>query len=222
MNTKELRQWLSRRRESRILDRIREHLILVNSCIMKSKDFFQLWKDKDEEAAKNISEIIHQEEKTADCIEAERVDMLSSGETPEYVRSDLITFIKLADRAAGSVKRGVKNLLLLIKHEFPKGINKILEDFFELLAEEIVALIKVFDAMFKVEHTELIEIISKVDNIESALDEQYVDLKREIAYNTENVPAGALIILDHAIKDLERTSDLIEDCADMLRSIVLL
>ncbi|MHA2357302.1 MAG: DUF47 family protein, partial [Candidatus Heimdallarchaeaceae archaeon] len=139
---------------------------------MKSKDFFQLWKDKDEEAAKNISEIIHQEEKTADCIEAEIVDMLSSGETPEYVRSDLITFIKLADRAAGSVKRGVKNLLLLIKHEFPKGINKILEDFFELLAEEIVALIKVFDAMFKVEHTELIEIISKVDNIESALDEQ--------------------------------------------------
>ena len=69
---------------------------------------------------------------------------------------------------------------------------------------------------------ELIEIISKVDNIESALDKKYLDIKHEIAYNTKDVPAGALIILDHAIKDLEGTSDLIEDCADMLRSIVLL
>jgi len=222
MNTKELRHWLSRRRASRILDRIREHLIIVNSCILKSKDFYQFWIDKDEEAATNLSELIHQEEKTADCIEADIVDMLSEGKTPEYVRADLIAFIKLADKAAGSVKRGVKNLLLLIKHDFPKGIKAILSDIFDLLAQEITALIKVFDAMFKVEHEELKKIISKVDNIESAIDKKYFDLKREIAYTTEKVPAGALIILDHAIKDLEATSDLVEDCAEMIRSIALL
>lgn len=222
MSTKELKQWLSKRRESRILKRIRDHLIYVDSCIVKGKDFFKFWVAKDEEASKNMYEIIHQEEKTADSVEAEIIDMLSEGKTPEYVRADLLNFIRIADRAAGSAKRGVKNLLVLIKHEFPKGINELIGKIFDLLAEEVDSFIKAFDAMFKVEHSQLIELTSKVDSLESAIDKLYADLKYEIAYKTEKVPAGALIILDHAIKDLEDVSDLIEDCADMVRSIVLL
>ena len=148
--------------------------------------------------------------------------MLSEGNTPEYVRTDLMNFIKIADKAAGNAKRGVKNLLLIINHDFPSGIKDIIDKMFDLLAEEIDAFIKVFDAMLKVEHQELLKIISKVDQIESLMDDLYADIKLEISYNTAQVPAGALIILDHAIKDLEDVSDLVEDCADMIRSIVLL
>ncbi len=222
MSNRELRQWLSRRRESRILKRIRDHLIYVDSCIVKGKDFYKFWIEKDEEASQNMYEIIYQEEKTADSVETEIIDMLSEGQTPEYVRADLMNFIRTADKAAGNAKRGVKNLLLLIKHEFPKGINELIGKIFDLLAEEIDAFIEAFDAMFKVEHAELIKNIAKVDGIESTIDNLYADLKYEIAYNSESVPAGALIILDHAIKDLEDVSDLVEDCADMVRSIVLL
>jgi len=222
LSTKELRQWLSRRRQSRILKKIREHLVYVNSCIIKSKDFYKFWEGKDEKAAENMFEIIYQEERTADSIEIEIIDMLSEGKTPDHVRADLLNFIRTADKAAGSVKRGSNNLLLLIKHEFPEGIIKVLSSVFDLLVEEMDAFIHVFDAMFKVEHEDLKEYISKVDSIESKIDLQYRELKYEIAYNTEKVPAGALIILDHAIKDLEESSDLIEDCAEMLRSIVLL
>ncbi len=222
MRAKELKKWLSRRRSSRILKRIRDHLIFVNSCITKSKDFYDFWLEKNESAASNMYEIIYQEERSADSVEAEIVDMLSEGETPEYVRSDLLVFIRTADKAAGSIKRGVKNLLLLIKHDFPEGIYKLLGSIFDLLIDEMEGFIKVFDAMFKIEHSELIKNITKVDKIESAIDEKYGELKYEIAYTTEKVPAGALIILDHAIKDMEESSDLIEDCAEMIRSIVLL
>ncbi len=222
MSTKELKQWLSKRRESKILKRIRDHLIYVDSCIVKGKDFYKFWIAKDEEASNNMYEIIHQEEKTADSVEAEIIDMLSEGTTPEYVRTDLMNFIRLADRAAGNAKRGVKNLLLLINHKFPKGVNDIIGKIFDLLAEQIDAFIKVFDSMFKVEHPKLLELISKVDKYESEIDKLYADLKYEIAYNSGDVPAGALIILDHAIKDLEDVSDLVEDCADLVRSIVLL
>ena len=222
MSNRELKLWLSRRRESRILKRIRDHLIYVNSCIVKGKDFYKFWREKDEEASRNMYDIIHQEEKTADNVEAEIIDMLSEGNTPEYVRTDLMNFIKIADKAAGNAKRGVKNLLLIINHDFPSGIKDIIDKMFDLLAEEIDAFIKVFDAMLKVEHQELLKIISKVDQIESLMDDLYADIKLEISYNTAQVPAGALIILDHAIKDLEDVSDLVEDCADMIRSIVLL
>lgn len=222
MSSKELKKWLSRRRESRILKRIREHLVLVNSCIMKGKEFYRFWVNKNESAASNLYDLIHQEEKTADKIEADIVVMLSEGETPEYVRTDLLNFIKMADKVAGSVKRGSNNLLLLIKHNLPGSINEILGIIYDLLGEEMTAFIKVFDAMFKVEYEELVRLISAVDEIESSIDEAYKKLKYEIAYSTENVPAGALIILDHAIKDLEATSDLIEDCSDLLSSIVLI
>ena len=222
MSNKELRQWLSRRRESRILKKIREHLVYVNSCIVKSKDFYVFWINKDENAAENMADIIYQEEKTADSIEAEIVDMLAEGRTPEYVRTDLLRFIRTADKAAGSAKRGANNLLLLIKHEFPEGIKNVISSVIDLLGEEMDAFIHVFDALFKVEHEDLKGYISKVDAIESEIDQKYKELKYEIAYTTEAVPAGALIILDHAIKDLEACSDLIEDCAEMLRSLVLL
>ncbi len=222
MSSKELRQWLSRRRESRILKKIREHLVYVNSCIVKSKDFYAFWLDKDEKAAENMADIIYQEEKTADNIEAEIIDMLAEGKTPDYVRADLLRFIRTADKAAGSAKRGVNNLFLLIKHEFPEGIKEVIASIIDLLGKEMDAFIHVFDALFKVEHEDLKKYISEVDGIESKIDQKYKELKYEIAYTTEGVPAGALIILDHAIKDLEACSDLIEDCAEMLRSIVLL
>ena len=222
MSSKELKQWLSRRRSSKVLNRMRDHLVYVNSCIAKSKDFYKFWLEKDEVAAKNMYDIIHQEEKTADSVEVEIVNLLTEGETPDYVRSDLMNFVRIADKAAGSAKRGVKNLLLLINRKFPESIDKLIGSIFELLVEEMEGFMQVYDKMFKIEHTELLSIISEVDNIESSIDVKYAELKYEIVYSTESVPAGALIILDHAIKDLEEASDLIEDCADMIRSIVLL
>ncbi|MHA1304562.1 MAG: DUF47 domain-containing protein [Candidatus Heimdallarchaeaceae archaeon] len=222
MKQKELRQWLSRRRESRILKKIREHLVHVNSCISKATDFYTFWVEKDEKAATNMFELIHQEEKTADKIEADIVQMLSEGETPEYVRADLLNFIRLADKAAGGIKRGTDNLLLIIKHDYPESILKIIEEIFQKITEESESFLAAFDNMFKVEHGELKSKILKVDKLESDIDVLYKKMKYEIAYSSENVPAGALIILDHAIRDIEEVSDLIEDCADMIRSIALL
>ncbi len=222
LSNKELKHWLSKRRESRVLKRIREHLILVNSCITKARDFYTFWEEKDEEAAKNMYDLIHQEEKTADIVEADILDMLSAGRMPEYVRTDLINFIKLADKSAGRIKQGANNLLLIINQEFPKSILQILKSNFELLVAEFQVFTKVFDSMFSIEHEELVKEIEKVSQIETDIDENYKQLKYEIAFSTGEVPAGALIILDHAIRDIEKSSDLIEDCAEMVRSMVLI
>jgi len=222
LSNKELKHWLSKRRESKVLKKIREHLILVNSCITKSRDFYAFWADKDEEAAQNMYDLIHQEEKTADMVEADILDMLSEGRMPEYVRTDLINFIRLADKSVGRIKQGTSNLLLLINQEFPESIVKILNSNFDLLVDEVQGFTKVFDSMFSIEHEELLEEIEKVSQIETTIDENYKQLKYEIAFSTGNVPAGALIILDHAIRDIELSSDLIEDCAEMVRSLVLL
>ena len=222
MNQKELKSWLSRRRESRILDRIREHLVHVNNTILKAMDFFQFWLKKDESAASHIFDLIHQEEKTADAIEAEIVQMLSEGETPEYVRTDLLNFIRLADKAAGGIKRGCDNLLLIIKHTYPETINKVIKEIFDKLTKESVSFFEAFDNMFKLSKEELKDKITEVDLMESEIDKLYKRMKYEIAYSTESVPAGALIILDHAIRDIEEVSDLLEDCADLIRSIAVL
>ena len=134
----------------------------------------------------------------------------------------LINFIKLADKSAGRIKQGVNNLLLLINQEFPESIMKILKSNFELLVDEFQGFAKVFDSMFSIEHEELVKEIEKVSQIETDIDNNYKKLKYEIAFSTGDVPAGALIILDHAIRDIEKSSDLIEDCAEMVRSLVLL
>ena len=72
------------------------------------------------------------------------------------------------------------------------------------------------------EREELIQIIEKVNQLESLTDKKYREMKCEMAYNSPEIPAGILIIMDHAIRDFESSCDLIEDCADILRSIVLI
>ncbi len=222
MNQKELKSWLSRRRESRVLKRIREHLIHVNSCIDKAQDFFDFWVKKDEKSAERMFEIIHQEEKTADSIEAEIVQLLSEGETPDYVRTDLLNFIRMADKSAGGVKRGTDNLLLIIKHDYSESILNIIREIFNKVAAEADQFFAAFDQMFKLSEEELKNKVNSVADLESEIDQLYKKMKYEISYNTENMPAGALIILDHAIRDIEESSDLLEDCADLIKSIVIL
>lgn len=124
-------------------------------------------------------------------------------------------------------------LKVLYTSEKKGWINSVAPDFPEWFAErnpgrsvrlqfEVQGFTKVFDSMFSIEHEELLEEIEKVSQIETDIDENYKQLKYEIAFSTGDVPAGALIILDHAIRDIELSSDLIEDCAEMVRSLVLL
>ena len=222
MNTRELKQWLSKRRESRVFKLIREHLVLINSCISKSKDFYNFWKEKNKDAANNVYNLIHQDEKTADSILNSIIEMLSEGKTPEYVRADLLNFVHWADKAAGAVKRGSNNLLILMDVEFPEKFVTLFGEIIDLLIDETQTFLNVFDKMLKVEREELNQLIDKVNQLESLTDKKYREMKIEIAYNLSGTSAGALIILDHAIRDFEESCDLIEDCADILRSIVLL
>lgn len=222
MSIKQLKDWLSKRRESRIIKRIREHLQKVYSCIEKSGDFMEFWMQQDTDAANEVYSIIHAEEKTADGILGSITEMLSEGETPEYVRADLLNFVRMADKAAGGVKRGTENLSLLIESDIPKEIIKIMETILKKLTEQTKAFVELYDNMFKIERAELIAQIRHVDEIESEIDKMYKELKKAIIYKTSNVNAGAIIVLDHAIRAFEEASDLIEDCADLIGSITML
>ncbi len=222
MSTRNLREWLKKRRESRILERIREHIVHIVHIINNAEIFFDFWLEVDKEAAQNSFNLIKEEEDIADEIEAEIIDQLSSGETPKYIRNDLLSFIKLADTAAGSIKRGTDNLLLLIDQDFHIDIKAKMKKIFSLLSEQAQAFIESFDLVLNAELEKIRKKIKLVDKIESDIDGIYKQLKYDMINKTENNSAGALIILDHAIKDIEGSSDLIEDCADLIRAIALL
>ncbi len=222
MSSKQLKVWLKKRRESKVLERIREHLVHVNGCIVKLEDFLDSWEQKDKELATSIHLLIKEEEGIADNIENEIIDLLASGKTPEYVRADLLNFVRWADKAAGCIKRGTDNLLLLLDVNFSKNIKNLLRSISVALIEESKSFLDVFDNIFKLERDELLETIEKVADLESKIDKTYKQIKNEMVTNTSDIPAGALIVFDHAIRDMEESSDLIEDCAVLLRSIVLL
>lgn len=222
MSIRQLKDWLSKRRESRIIKRIREHLQKIYNCIEKGVDFFDFWLQQDKQAAEEIYAIIHAEEKTADEILQSIIDMLTEGETPDHVRADLLNFVRTADKAAGGVKRGTDNLLLLIDCNFPEEITTIISSILRKLAEQTKVFVELYDKMFKLEREKILEQIKRVDDLESEIDNHYKELKNTIIHKTENVKPGALIVLDHVIKDFEEASDLIEDCADLIRSITLL
>jgi uncharacterized protein Yka (UPF0111/DUF47 family) len=178
------------------------------------------WSQGKEEAAKINKEIIHQEEKSADNLEAELIKEVAKSELPDTkLKEELITFVRMLDSAAGSAKRSATNMLLLLNYPLPTQYSALIDE-----ASKIIATIfeDIEQAVLNLDDVELvIKKSRKIDKLEHTVDGIYSDLKQGYFTIEESFQSSAaLIILDHVCRDLEGCADKGEDAIDILAEIV--
>jgi predicted phosphate transport protein (TIGR00153 family) len=171
------------------------------------------WYNGKTDEAKTNKAKIHSEEKSADHIERELIHEVAKSELPDTkMKEELIYFVRLLDSAAGSAKRSATNMVLLLDHPLPEKYSKLLKE-----GTDVIAVI--FDEIDKAVNSvtngdpELINSISRsIDKHEDKMDDLYAQFKVgyfeiEKAFNS----TAAMIILDHAIRDIEECADRAED-----------
>ena len=215
-----LTSYLGEKKSKQIVEMMTQHAfrcLNVGETLSRVAD---LWLKRQAEPAQTTVAMIESEEKSADDIAEKIFEELAKSEIPPKLRDEIMTFVELLDKAAGAAKRSAKNMSLLIDYSLPQKYGDLVMDSCEIIKnifEEMVKTLKnLNDVDFVREQDRLIS------DLENKMDKIYLELKKgyfeiEKAFQS----AAALIILDHVVRDLEGSTDLAEDAADLLLNIVL-
>lgn len=211
--------YLKDRKNGRIYELMFEH---AGRCLAVGKSFHDAGKII---ASGNITDlssrmkIIQTEERSADDIEAKINQEIAKSNLPSKISEDLMLFVRTLDRAAGASKRAVINLELISEYNLPEKYAKEVEKASEIIKEIFVEVNKALHSIEDIE--KLKEKCRKVDELETEIDTLYTDLKSGY-FEVEKVfnSSAALIILDHAFRDLEAAADFGEDAAELLLTLV--
>lgn len=217
-----LANYLSSRKLRKVLQLLQEHSGRCKAVAHTFGKISDAWYSGKVEEAKTNKAKIHSEEKSADHIQQELIHEVVKSELPDTkMKEELIQFVRLLDSAAGSAKRSASNMVLLLDHPLPEKYSKLLQE-----GTEVISLI--FDQMDNAVKAitngdvEYIDSISRlIDKHEDKMDDLYAEFK--VGYfEIEQVfnSTAAMIILDHAIRDIEECADRAEDAIELLAELV--
>ncbi len=217
---RQLTAYLGEKKSKEIIDLMIQHSYRCLNVGETLKRIADLWLKRQAGPAQTTVAMIESEEKSADNIAEKIFEELALSEIPPKLKDEIMGFVELLDKSAGAAKRSAKNMSLLIDYSLPQKYG-------EMILESCGIISQIFDEMVKtLKSLNNVEFVRNQDrlisDLENKMDKIYLDLKKgyfeiEKAFQS----AAALIILDHVVRDLEASTDLAEDAADLLLNIVL-
>ncbi|MCY3413051.1 MAG: DUF47 family protein [Candidatus Heimdallarchaeota archaeon] len=214
-----LNTYLTDRKHRKIHELMLEH---AGRCRAVGKSFMEasvmITTGKNNDLASRVS-IIRAEERSADEVEAKINIEVAKSNLPTKLAEELLTFVRVLDRAAGASKRAVINLELISDYQLPNQYAKMVEESASIIRD---IFIEMENALKRLDDTAYVKkSTQKVNQLETKIDNIYIELKKgyfeiEKAFNS----SAALIILDHGFRDLEAAADFGEDAADLLLTLI--
>jgi len=208
--------WLEQRRKTKALE-------LAHDQITKAFDTVT-WLHK---AAKSFSEknfkeaqiYINNLYKTEEGVDQLRTDVfmeLSKGYAlvTDY-REDLLHLVKRLDTLADHAKDAARCLEMLSGTEIPQELIEKIVFMTERLLETSQTLRNSIEKISS-NPTEAIKDAKQVDEIEHAMDIEYLKTKRLFVKYGVNINCGAMVIFDDLIEFIEQAADMCADTADYI------
>ena len=217
-----LADYLTSRKLRRVMQLMQEHSGRCKAVAHTFGKISDAWYAGKVQEAKTNKAKIHAEEKSADNIELELIHEVAKSELPDTkMKEELISFVRLLDAAAGSAKRSATNMVLLIDYPLPKKYSKLLKEGTDVIAVIFDEMDKAVNSIRNGDSETIISIARAIDKYEDKMDDLYRDFKIgyfeiEKAFNS----TAAMIILDHAIRDIEECADRAEDAIELLAELV--
>ena len=220
MSEKALLGWFSRRKESVIASKTRDHVIkIVDTCVELDKAVGAALADDRTRAIDALHRLMLRENE-ADTIERELFNELTRGELESRDREDLMHLVKRIDLVADWAKVAGRNLQILIETEIfiPS----------ELWAEYKESTKKTFDcarllsktvAAFGEDADGVIKGAREVNRMEHVIDDLYYRTKKALVKSTAD--PRVVILLNDLLAGVENASDFCKDAADILSVLVL-
>jgi predicted phosphate transport protein (TIGR00153 family) len=169
---------------------------------------------------KEVKEYVEALYKTEEGVDKLRVDVfmeLSKGTAlvADY-REDLLHVVKRADTLADHTKDAARCLEMLSETDIPNELTEKMV----LMTGKLVDITQILSGCIEKISTNSKEAINdakKVEQIEHAIDEEYLKSKRLFVKYGVSMNRGAMVILDDLVEFIEQAADNCADTADYIR-----
>ncbi len=217
-----LADYLTSRKLKKVMRLMQEHSGRCKAVAHTFGKISDAWYSGKIQEAKTNKAKIHAEEKSADNIELELIHEVAKSELPDTkMKEELINFVRLLDAAAGSAKRSATNMVLLLDYPLPKKYSTMLKEGTDVIASIFNEMDTAVKSIPNGDAEKIISISRAIDKYEDKMDNLYAEFKIgyfeiEKAFNS----TAAMIILDHAIRDIEECADRAEDAIELLAELI--
>jgi predicted phosphate transport protein (TIGR00153 family) len=211
--------WFSRRRESNVMDGVKQHILKVLDTCEEMEKAIASVLQKDETNARQAIQRLYKDEKAADNIEIGLNESLAKGDLDPKEREDLMHLVKRVDHIADWAKSATRNIEIIIdaKIEVPEKIWKGIQNLGHRVVEGARETKQAMDYLgqdtekFMVHH-------ANVDRIEHEIDDFYFAVKKELMSSMSLDPRVMFVMRD-IIHGLENAADNCKEAVDLMHII---
>lgn len=211
--------WFSKRRESNVMDGVKEHILKVLDTCEEMDNAIAAIIAKDHGSAKQAIVRLYTDEKAADNIEVRLNENLSVGDLPPKEREDLMHMVKRIDHIADWVKSSARNVEVIIdaKIEVPEKIWKNIQHLSHRVTETAKE-VKLCMDFLGVDNAIFLEHQRKVEAIEHEIDDLYFAVKKDMMMSMGLDPRVMFVMRD-IIHGLENAADNCKEAVDLMHII---
>ena len=215
----ELIKWFEKRRETKAIEDIQQHLDLVTGVVEDlEKAVNAATKNEEEEMQKCVERLASREEE-ADSLRREIMGEVSKGELPPWGRENLMDLIKKLDMVADWSRDSARVLVAIPMEYVPKSIK---DEFIEMVKSVKKCAVSLQICVNKV-MTKPDEALKAADDVER--EEEKVDeihgKARKLLGKADLPKAGIAVLLNQLFETMEMISDSCEDACDQIRVILV-
>jgi len=212
--------WFERHRRTRALDLAQEQITKALDTVTLLHQAMQYVSEGKENEAIQCTENIFKTEEEVDRLRREIFRELSKGAALfAERREDLMHLVKRLDTLADYVKDAARCVKMLSGSQIPKEL-------WVKTAATTSALVNCADALrssiekITVNAAEAVEGAKKVEEIESEIDKEYLEIKPLFIRYGEGMNPGAIVIFDDLVEFIEQAADMCADTADYILILV--
>lgn len=215
----ELVKWFEKRRETKALATIQQHLALTTSIVEDLEKAVAAAVKNDGEEMRVCIERIAGNEREADTLRRKVMDEVSRGELPPTAREDIMHLVKRVDMVADWSRESTRVLNALPMESVPESIKREIVEMAKGVKECAILLQKCLNKIMT-KPEEALQAADAVEREEEKVDDLHE--KARMLLGREDLPkAGVAVLVGQLFEALEMIADSCEDACDQVRVIMV-
>src|SRR4030043_218389 len=208
--------WFEKRRRTKGLELAQEQIIKAFDTVTWLHKAMKSFSEKKYKEAQSYVENLYKAEEEVDKLRTDVFKELSKGAAlvSDY-REDLLHLVKRLDTLADHTKDAARCLEMLGETEIPEELIKKTVFMTSKLVETAQTLRGAIEKI-SLNPNEAIKEAKKVEEIEHAIDTEYLKAKSLFVKYGININCGAMVIFDDLIEFIEQAADMCADTADYI------
>lgn len=215
----ELVKWFEKRRESKAVSTMQQHLALTMSAVEDFEKAIKASVNLNDKEAKAAISRVTSSEREADKLRRAFMVELARGELPPTDREDLMHLMKRVDMVADWCRESTRVLSAVPMNNVPSTLREAAVKMAEGVRECATALRRAIGRMMD-KPEEAMQAADEVERLEEHVDDLFEN-SRQLLGKEEKLGAGPAVLMNELYEAIEMIADLCEDACDQIRIIII-